>query len=193
MHDLRALREQVDFLRDGMRRRGMDGVVGPFIDRGEQLERDRRAHIQATDERKAQRNANAQEVARRKRAGEGADELIAQGRALGDEIGQLERELAEIEGELYRVLLEIPNVTLPAVPAGGEEANIVVRQGEPVKSVREFIGEREDVHALVLGAAASGHPGLLVDNFTDGDAGKLPCPVMIIPGSLSDERLEQLS
>ena len=30
-------------------------------------------------------------------------------------------------------------------------------------------------------------------NFTGNDAGKLPCPVMIIPGSLSDERLEQLS
>jgi len=75
----------------------------------------------------------------------------------------------------------------------GVEANIVVRQGEPVKTVREFIGEREDVHALVLGAAPSGHPGLLVDHFTDHDSGKLPCPVMIIPGSLSDERLEQLS
>jgi nucleotide-binding universal stress UspA family protein len=75
----------------------------------------------------------------------------------------------------------------------GVEANIVVRQGEPVKTVREFIGTREDVHALVLGAAATGHPGPLVDNFTNGDAGQLPCPVMIIPGSLDDERLEQLS
>ena len=75
----------------------------------------------------------------------------------------------------------------------GVEANIVVRQGEPVKTVRDFIGEREDVHALVLGAAPSGHPGVLVDHFTDHDSGKLPCPVMIIPGSLSDERLEQLS
>jgi hypothetical protein len=45
----------------------------------------------------------------------------------------------------------------------------------------------------VLGAAPSGHPGLLVAHFTDGDAGQLPCPVMIIPGSLTDERLEQLS
>ena len=33
----------------------------------------------------------------------------------------------------------------------------------------------------------------LVANFTGNDAGKLPCPVMLIPGSLSDERLEQLS
>src|ERR1043165_9690590 len=75
----------------------------------------------------------------------------------------------------------------------GVEAKIIVQQGEPVKTVRDFIGTREDVHALVLGAAASGDPGPLVAHFTNGDAGQLPCPVMIIPGSLSDERLEQLS
>jgi hypothetical protein len=46
---------------------------------------------------------------------------------------------------------------------------------------------------LVLGAAPAGSPGPLVANFTGNDAGKLPCPVMIIPGSLDDDRLEQLS
>jgi len=49
------------------------------------------------------------------------------------------------------------------------------------------------VAALVLGAAPSGSPGQLIASFTGNDAGLLPCPVMIIPGSLSDERLEQLS
>jgi len=75
----------------------------------------------------------------------------------------------------------------------GIEANIIVQQGEPVKAVREFIGARLDVAALVLGAAPSGNPGPLVANFCGNDAGKLPCPVMLIPGSLDDERLEQLS
>ena len=75
----------------------------------------------------------------------------------------------------------------------GVEANIIVQQGEVVRSVREYLEGRDDVAALVLGAAPSGSPGLLVVNFTGNDAGKLPCPVMIIPGSLSDERLEQLS
>src|SRR3982751_583083 len=75
----------------------------------------------------------------------------------------------------------------------GIEAKIVVQHGEPVKTVREYIGEREEVAALVLGAAASGNPGPLVANFCGNDAGRLPCPVMLIPGSLSDERLEQLS
>jgi nucleotide-binding universal stress UspA family protein len=75
----------------------------------------------------------------------------------------------------------------------GMEATIIVRQGEVVKSVRDYVAGRDEIAALVLGAAPSGSPGPLVVNFTGHDAGQLPCPVMIIPGSLSDERLEQLS
>ena len=75
----------------------------------------------------------------------------------------------------------------------GVEANIIIQQGEVVRTVREYLEGRDDVAALVLGAAPSGSPGPLVVNFTGNDAGKLPCPVMIIPGLLTDERLEQLS
>ncbi len=122
------LREQVDVLRDGMRRRGTLDALAPVIDRGVALEQERRALIVAADERKAARNANAQEVAKRKRAKEDADDLIAQGRALGDEISALDADLAGVELELQRVLLEIPNVPLPDVPAGGEEQNVIVRE-----------------------------------------------------------------
>jgi nucleotide-binding universal stress UspA family protein len=75
----------------------------------------------------------------------------------------------------------------------GVEANIIIRQGEVVRTVRDYLSGRDDVAALVLGAAPSGSPGPLVAYFTGNDAGRLPCPVMIIPGSLSDDRLEQLS
>jgi nucleotide-binding universal stress UspA family protein len=75
----------------------------------------------------------------------------------------------------------------------GMEANVIMRSGEVVRTVREYLEGRDEVAALVLGAAPSGNPGLLVANFAGSDAGQLPCPVMIIPGSLSDERLEQLS
>jgi len=128
VHDLRVLREQIDLLRDGMRRRGMLDALAPIIDRGQDAERERRTLIQAVEERKAQRNAIAQDVAKRKRAKEDADDLIAQGRALGDEISQLEGELAAVETELNRALLEIPNLTLPDVPGGGEEQNVIVRE-----------------------------------------------------------------
>jgi nucleotide-binding universal stress UspA family protein len=75
----------------------------------------------------------------------------------------------------------------------GIEPVIIVQQGEPVKTVRDYVGEREEVAALVLGAAPHGNPGPLVSNFCGNDAGKLPCPIMLIPGSLTDDRLEQLS
>jgi seryl-tRNA synthetase len=135
VHDLRVLREQIDLLRDGMRRRGVLDALAPIIDRGQDAERERRTLIQAVEERKAQRNAIAQEVAKRKRAKEDADDLIGQGRALGDEIAQLEQELAGAEAELNRALLEIPNITLAGVPEGGEEKNVIVREwGTPRES-----------------------------------------------------------
>jgi nucleotide-binding universal stress UspA family protein len=75
----------------------------------------------------------------------------------------------------------------------GIRPSIQVRQGEPVEVVRDVLTENADVAALVLGAAASGAPGPLVAHFAGADAGKLPCPVMIIPGSLSREDVDRLS
>lgn len=128
MHDIRMVREQLDVLRDGMRRRGKLDAVGPLLDRAEELEKERRVMIQAVEERKAARNAASQEVAKRKRAGEDAGELMAQARTIGDEISRLERELAAAEQGLTGILLELPNLTLPDVPEGGESANAIVRE-----------------------------------------------------------------
>ena len=127
MHDLRMVREHIDALRAGMRRRGALDVLSPTIERAVELDKTRRETIQAVEERKAARNAVSQQVGQRKRAGESADDLQQQSRALGDEIARLDRELAETEGQLSAILLELPNVTLDQVPAGGEENNSVVR------------------------------------------------------------------
>lgn len=79
------------------------------------------------------------------------------------------------------------------VDAAGIKPDIVVRAGDPVTEVRAYVGTRQDIAALVLGAAPAGKPGPLVADFTGNDAGKLPCPLMIIPGSLTDDQLENLS
>ncbi|HVI05731.1 MAG TPA: universal stress protein, partial [Sphingomicrobium sp.] len=97
-----------------------------------------------------------------------------------------EEQRLRIEGVVSAAIGEI-------LDESGIEAKIIIRPGEAVRTVREFIGEREEIAALVLGAAPSGNPGPLVADLTGNDAGLLPCPVMIIPGSLADDRLEQLS
>lgn len=161
MHDARVFREQVDLLRDGMRRRRKLDDLAPLLDRGVALELERRTVIQAVEERKAARNANSQEVARRKKAGETADDLISSGRELGEEIQRLENELARAETALRDILLGIPNITLPDVPEGGEEANTVVHSwGDPrsTDGVRPHweIGEERGILDLARGSKISG-------------------------------------
>ena len=127
MHDLRMIREHIEVLRDGMRRRGKLDTLASTIDRAQRLDAERRAFIQVVEERKAARNGISQEVARRKRVGEQVEDLLGQSRALGEEIARSEGELAGIERDLETSLLEIPNVTLSSVPEGGEESNTIIR------------------------------------------------------------------
>ena len=75
----------------------------------------------------------------------------------------------------------------------GVKPEITIRQGDPVKAVRALLEERPGTAALVLGAQANGGPGPLVAYFAGAEAGHMPCPVMIIPGSLGDEALDRLS
>lgn len=161
MLDARLIRERPDDVRAAMRRRGALGALGPLVDRAVELDKEWRLLLQAVEERKAARNASSQDVARRKKAGEDATDLIAYGKALGEEIGRLEREVAEAAGQIDAILFEIPNVTLPDVPEGGEENNVIVRSwGTPrdsdgVKPHWE-IGAAQGLFDLERGAKISG-------------------------------------
>ncbi len=98
-----------------------------------------------------------------------------------------EEQQLRIEASIAAALADFPGT------AGVAPDAILVRAGEPVTVVLDHLGERSDIAALVLGTAPTGDPGALVSAFTGADTGKLPCPVMVIPGGLTDERLAQLS
>lgn len=70
---------------------------------------------------------------------------------------------------------------------------IQVEHGHAIALVKTRLERAPDIAALVLGAAANGTPGPMVAHFTGIEAGTLPCPVMIVPGSLDDEALDRLS
>jgi len=75
----------------------------------------------------------------------------------------------------------------------GKMPAISVKVGEGEKVVFDFLAEHPEVSALVLGAAKEGGPGPLVTHFAGTNAGQLPCPVFVIPGSLSEDAIERLS
>jgi seryl-tRNA synthetase len=83
------------------------------------------------DELRARRTRESRELG--KMAPEQREARRAEMRALGEQIGAGERELADAEAEFTRLMLLVPNLPRPWVPAGeGESANAVVRsEGEP--------------------------------------------------------------
>ncbi|HEX8393756.1 MAG TPA: serine--tRNA ligase [Longimicrobium sp.] len=127
MIDVRLLRQDPDALRGRLAARGKRDETDRAVDTVLARDAERRALIGEGDELKARRNAVSQEVGLRKRKGEPADDLIAETRAVGDRIREIDARLRDLEAEIEHVLLRVPNVTDPSVPAGGEEANTVVR------------------------------------------------------------------
>jgi len=75
----------------------------------------------------------------------------------------------------------------------GRMPAIAVKQGEAIKVVTEYLAQHTEVAALVLGAAADGTPGPLVSWFAGGGIGTLPCPLYVVPATLDDARIEDLS
>ena len=74
----------------------------------------------------------------------------------------------------------------------GKMPNIAVKVGDGDRIVREYLAENPDVLALVLGAAADGPPGPLVHHFS-ANPGGLPCPLVILPGSLTTEDVDRIA
>ena len=127
MHDIRLLRDDLPRLREGMRRRGKLTELEPLLARADALEKERRAAITDLESQQARRNVVSADVAKKRKAGEDAADLIAEGRAIGEAMVALEQRKSAAEQAVQTILYELPNITLADVPEGGEEANSVVR------------------------------------------------------------------
>ena len=165
MIDLKRLRQDPDAGRAGLARRldpSLDQQVARVLGL-DQLHRERLARFEAC---RADRKAASEEVARRKKNKEPADDLLARLKASGEEEKALEVQARETESELMHELSLLPNFLLDEVPDGGPEANRVVRSwGTPptfafTPKPHWELGETLGVLDLPAGAriAGSGFP-----------------------------------
>ena len=112
-------------------RRG-DPSVAATLDAMLDLDRQRRDLLVRVESLKAERNAASDEVARRKRAKEPADDLMERLKASGEEVKSLDLRLREIEAALDERALSVPNIPHDGTPDGDATANRVLRSwGEP--------------------------------------------------------------
>ena len=151
---LQRLRDEPDVIRKGAIDKGEDPAL---VDRGLELDAERRRLLGESEALKAERNAASKQIGEAIKAGAGADgpevaELKAASLAAGERITGLDASLASIEAELDDLLLHIPNPADPEVPIGGEEAIVTIRTWV------EMLARDEPLEGEVGADAPSGGP-----------------------------------
>jgi len=129
MLDIRLIREQPDLVKAALGRTGVDPAQ---VDAVLAYDEQRRALLREVEQLKALRNAVSKEIGKMSDAA-ARDAKIAEMRAVGDRIAELDRELAAVEEQQYAALMELRNLPHPSVPDGPDETyNVVIAQeGEP--------------------------------------------------------------
>ena len=119
---INLIREKPEIVREGLVRRGEDQQP---LERVLDLDEKRRTILTSSETLRARRNQVSKELSRMK---EKPPEVIAEMRQVGAEIKQLEGEIKALDEELDLLLLQLPNIPLPDVPQGKDEAgNVVVK------------------------------------------------------------------
>jgi len=127
--DIRRLRENEAEVREGLRRKNSSVDLDAIL----ALDRERRRLLTEVEALKSQRNTVSKEIGIRKKKGEDVESVMAEMRALGDRVAELDRRVRETEEQLNTLWLTVPNLPHASVQEGREAAdNKVVRVvGEP--------------------------------------------------------------
>lgn len=129
MLDPKYIRENIDEVREALKKRKEDIDLDRFL----LLDQKRREYIAQVEQLKNQRNTVSQEIAQLKRQKQDAAHLIAKMQDVSRTIKEYDEKVREVEEDLDKFLLTIPNIPHPSVPVGEtDEDNVVVRKwGEP--------------------------------------------------------------
>ncbi|HEV8354989.1 MAG TPA: serine--tRNA ligase [bacterium] len=116
MLDLKLIRDNPDSVRAGLRKKGRDpGLVDAVLE----IDRRRRELLQDVEHLRAEQNRASGEIAKLRGADKNA--RITQMREVSARLKTLEPVLKEVEEELTRALLDLPNLPHESVPPGSDE------------------------------------------------------------------------
>lgn len=104
-------------------------------------------------------------------------------------VGELMDHEAKTEAErvLQQVAAEVHRQT-------GKFPDLYLRQGDTLPELQKVIKANPAISMLVLGAGTGTEgPGLIVSAISGKLAGKIDIPVTIVPGDLSEERIDALT
>src|ERR1051325_6989090 len=121
MLDIRFIRENTDVARTALKTRGTGDEAR--IDELLALDHERRALINKAEQLKNERNVASKQIGALKAKGENVDNKMALMKQVGEQIAELDHELARTEQNLNQILLHIPNFPHPTVTVGKSAAD----------------------------------------------------------------------
>ncbi|MBL1213566.1 MAG: serine--tRNA ligase [Ignavibacteriae bacterium] len=128
MLDIKYIRENPDIVKEGIRNKNEKESVDEIL----KLDKERREILQLAEELKAKRNKVSQEIGKQKKAGENADDVMAEMKSVSNEIKDLDTKVREVEIKLNEMLLWVPNLPHESTPIGkSAEDNVEVKQWLP--------------------------------------------------------------
>lgn len=128
MLDAKILRERPEEVLNIYRTRLFDEAAATLAEETLKLDGRRRQLLAVADELKAKRNTSSQAIGREKDAEKRAA-LIKDMDGVKQEIAGLDEQLATVESELERLMLQLPNIPAEGVPTGKSDAeNIIARE-----------------------------------------------------------------
>jgi seryl-tRNA synthetase len=129
MLDINLIRDDPERVRKSLRDRQSDpSPVDAVLD----LDAKRRILLQKSEALKAERNAVSKEIGKLKDAAEREGKIEAM-RAVGDQISELDKQLAEVETQLNALASALPNLPDERVPYGRDDTEnpVIKTVGEP--------------------------------------------------------------
>ena len=131
MLDMKFVRENPEKVIEAVHNRNGELSLDEFL----ALDKERRELTQQVEALKNERNTASKEIGKLKKAGQDAEEKMAEVRAIGDKIATDDTRLREIETRLKEIMMTIPNIPAEDVPIGKSDADNpeVRRWGEPRK------------------------------------------------------------
>jgi seryl-tRNA synthetase len=133
MLDLKLIRQQPDWAKEKLSRRG---IKAEEIDELLGYDKQRREFIVKTEELKAKRNEVSAAIAQMKRNKEDASDQIAAMRSVGQEISQLDKKVSELDEKVQYILVRLPNFPDDSAPASLNEDD--AREERKWGNIRDF-------------------------------------------------------
>jgi len=132
MLDLKFIRSDLEGVREMIEKRGYDLDISRF----ETLDRERRERLRILEELRHSRNRVSNNIAAMKKRGEDASDIISEMKRVSLLIKEKERELPQVQEEMDRLLMLIPNMPHESVPVGNNEKdNQVIRAWGEIKKM----------------------------------------------------------